>query len=1161
MTEQPQPLSIRSDGDAVQGSKGRRLFGIFGSRRADKKGGSGSTEAEKLGPRAEQIAAGAGTAGESGAAKLKAAVSADKSDKDAESDSAGTSSGAGDTAAKDSAAAGGGEEGSGGPHGSPARRKRKALPETRPPGAPEDPWTAFTAIAAEKPPGRIRRGFRAVRRTFVHEYALAAYVSAVLAIGLTWPTLRYPLHTLPQDLGDPSRQAWQVSWLGHVLRTNPVKLWQSNAYFPNPNSFAYGDSLLGYAGFGLVGDGPGAAVLRYNILFVLAHALLLFGAYALVRQLGARPMGAAVAAAAFAYAPWRLAQEGHLDIISAGAIPLALALLARGHGWSLRYGFRPDRRRAAWAALGWVVATWQLSLGFSLGLPFAYVLAGVVLFLLVGVPVRRIRRRWREKRREKERGGSAESGAAGSGAAGSGAAGSGAAGSGSAGSGSAGSGSAGSGGKAASAAASGKVDEKDAGAGGAGEEAARDEDSDKAGKKVGSRGDGSGHETVGDKAAAVAAEKRQAASPASTERAAGSPGTAGAESVKPGPGAGDAGKAAARATDVGEGAPRDEVPSKAEARGEVPSKGEARAEGPSKTEARDGLPSKAGARDGVVSGPEIRKERSAKKDAAHDGPSRDESGEDDADLASSGKAETGEDESGKDASGKDVGESAASQDAGGRGSADKSESGESKPGESKVAAGKAGDEKPGEGKADKGEAGGGEVGESKPGENEAAGGKARDAGGDKTGGDKAGSEKADGGKAGDSKPDDKPDGGKTGDSKAVDDKADGGKAADSKPDGSKAADSKTGGGATGGNKTGGGKAGGGKAGRRWAGGRRRAGKVGPRRESRAVLGWRLLVANVLGVLFFLGVGAVIAIPYLRAPDSATRSTEIDFFSPPVRSLLIGPAESRIWGAAHATPRASLAWPAEMSLLPGFVLYALALAGLIFSIWRWRQRLVLVLSLAAAVILTLGTKFFGGRWTYLPLFGHFPASFDLRISGRLMLWTTLLLAVLAAGAIDEFVRRIEHFAAQRTPPWPSPWLRMATTIPLLLVVLEGWNATAHPVVPVQPAALRTVGGPMLVLPTAELSDQTVQLWSTSRYQQVTNGGGIVAAANQAEMRQKVTSFPDLASIQYLREKGVGTVLLIRSEVVGTPWEQAGDLPVDALGIRREDLPDAVVFRLS
>ena len=103
------------------------------------------------------------------------------------------------------------------------------------------------------------------------------------------------MHTVPQDIWDPARQAWQIAWSGHILLTDPAHLWHANAFYPERYSFAYGDSLLGYAPAGMLGSGPDAAILRYNILFVLAHALLAIGAYALVRQLGARPTGAAVA--------------------------------------------------------------------------------------------------------------------------------------------------------------------------------------------------------------------------------------------------------------------------------------------------------------------------------------------------------------------------------------------------------------------------------------------------------------------------------------------------------------------------------------------------------------------------------------------------------------------------------------------------------------------------------------------------------------------------------------------------------------------------------------------------------------------------------------------------------------------------------------------------
>jgi hypothetical protein len=334
------------------------------------------------------------------------------------------------------------------------------------------------------------------------------------------------------------------------------------------------------------------------------------------------------------------------------------------------------------------------------------------------------------------------------------------------------------------------------------------------------------------------------------------------------------------------------------------------------------------------------------------------------------------------------------------------------------------------------------------------------------------------------------------------------------------------------------------------------------RSRTVVLGWPLMVTDMLGAVLVAVVGVLIAVPYLKVPAGGRSVAEIDFYSPPLRSLLIAPAESRPWGAAHAAARSALSWPPEMTLLPGFVLYALALIGLVFSVWRWWQRLLLLAGVAIAVIFMWGDGFFGGRWTYLPLFGHFPASFDVRVPGRLMLWVTLLLAVLAGGAVAEFVRRAEYFSAQRIPPWPGPWLRLAMLVPLVLVLAESLNATPHPLAPAQPAALRTVRGPMLVLPTGPASDQTVMLWSTSGFPQIANGGGGFAAAHQAELRQKVASFPDPASINYLRGLGVVNVLLLRPQADGTPWERAGDIPVDALGIRREDLDNGtVLFRLG
>lgn len=196
------------------------------------------------------------------------------------------------------------------------------------------------------------------------EVALAALAGALLAIVLFWPLAARLGTDIPLDLGDPLPQSWQVAWGGHALATQPLDFFQSNQFWPLRDSLAFSDALIGYAPAGLIGSGPHAAVVRYDLLFLFAFALAFLGAYLLARELGAPPWAAAVAGAAFAWAPWRLEQGGHLHVLSSGGIPLTLFLLLRG--WR--------RERAGMIVAGFAVAAWQISLGFTLGLQLAYLL-------------------------------------------------------------------------------------------------------------------------------------------------------------------------------------------------------------------------------------------------------------------------------------------------------------------------------------------------------------------------------------------------------------------------------------------------------------------------------------------------------------------------------------------------------------------------------------------------------------------------------------------------------------------------------------------------------------------------------------------------------------------------------------------------------------------
>ena len=617
------------------------------------------------------------------------------------------------------------------------------------PGAPEpvapepaalERWEKFAAegdvpLLEEVP--RWRRVLGAVGRFFGHEWTLVGAFSLGLAVLMTWPTVRQPTRTIPQDIFDPLLQAWQVAWGGHALRTDPARLWDSNAFFPERNTFAYSDTLLGYAPLGMLGSGPEAAVLRYNILFVLLHALAFFGAYVLVRQLGARWPGAAVAGAAFAYAPWRLAHGGHMNILSTGGIALALAMLARGHGYSLRHGYRPERAKPFWALGGWLVAAWQLTLGFGLGLPFGYALLLITVVAAI----------W------------------------------------------------------------------------------------------------------------------------------------------------------------------------------------------------------------------------------------------------------------------------------------------------------------------------------------------------------------------------------------------------------------------------------------WL-----AGLARRRRKPYPV---RLLLFDLGGGLLFAATTVGMALPYLRVreayPSAVRTEQELAWYSPPLRGFVTSPGESWLWGSAHAPVRQALQFPAEQAVLPGLVLIGLALVGLFLSIWSVRQRILLAAGVAVTVALALGPNLYGGgEYGYLLLYHYVPGWDGIRTPGRLVVWTTLLLGILAAGAVCGFAERARRTAeltqvdvrVAARPPLP---LRIALLLPVLMVLIEGINVTPHPEVPAQPAALREVSGPVLVLPSGQLEDQITMLWSTDGFPRLVNGGSGFNPPRLDEVRKATANFPDPQSVEYLRRLGVKTVVVLPqigpTRLTDTPWAQAPRKPVDGLGIDRRELGDGVIFTLS
>ena len=202
------------------------------------------------------------------------------------------------------------------------------------------------------------------------ELAWVILAAVTLAVLTSWPLVLHLPSRIAPDLGDPVRTSWQISWVGHAMLHSPLHLFDANVFYPHPLSLAFSDSLLGYGPAAFFGSGTVAALARYNLLFLFAWSLCFVGAYLLARELGLGRLGAGAAGAAVASAPCRVTEAGHLHVISSGGIPLALFLLLRGY----------RNRSGVLVLAGWVVTAWQISLGFTLGLQYSYLLAvlGVV---------------------------------------------------------------------------------------------------------------------------------------------------------------------------------------------------------------------------------------------------------------------------------------------------------------------------------------------------------------------------------------------------------------------------------------------------------------------------------------------------------------------------------------------------------------------------------------------------------------------------------------------------------------------------------------------------------------------------------------------------------------------------------------------------------------
>lgn len=195
-----------------------------------------------------------------------------------------------------------------------------------------------------------------------------------LVLALIWlRPLPWKMAThLTAPVGDPALTAWRLVWPIEWLMRHPAPFLDATIAYPTTDVFVRDEITLGgsalAAPFYLLTHNP---VLAYNATLLVAFVITGYATYLLATSWAGLRSAAFLAGCVVAFAPCRMAQVGHLGLISFGWTPLVLLgidrLLATG--------------KAHWAVLVAVGGSMQvLSAGY-----YAYVLALAITLYLAAI--------------------------------------------------------------------------------------------------------------------------------------------------------------------------------------------------------------------------------------------------------------------------------------------------------------------------------------------------------------------------------------------------------------------------------------------------------------------------------------------------------------------------------------------------------------------------------------------------------------------------------------------------------------------------------------------------------------------------------------------------------------------------------------------------------
>jgi hypothetical protein len=147
----------------------------------------------------------------------------------------------------------------------------------------------------------------------------------IFAVGyITYPLI-WHLGDIVTHYGDEFVISWIENWVIHALTTDPLKLWDSNAYFPYHNTLAYSDLLLTASILAMLpAKLIGQPVAAFNFTVISSLVLLGYSVFLLSYYVTRDWLLAILAGILVVFSPAVLDKNVHIQILAIEWVPLSM---------------------------------------------------------------------------------------------------------------------------------------------------------------------------------------------------------------------------------------------------------------------------------------------------------------------------------------------------------------------------------------------------------------------------------------------------------------------------------------------------------------------------------------------------------------------------------------------------------------------------------------------------------------------------------------------------------------------------------------------------------------------------------------------------------------------------------------------------------------------